>query len=140
MLNYPLVNHRPLVDTFESMGAYLGVKHYERTSAQQIAYFISQMHKKFLDHVKTSNYPWAVITDGSTDASANHYLVVLLVGLEKDLPKVYLYRLFKIEVAEDSQALTDILTNAFEQDGIDQQMKKHLVSFTSDGASVMLGR
>ena len=141
MLNYPLFNHRPLVDTFESMGAYLGVKHYERTSAQRIADFISsQMHKKLLDHVKTTNSPWAIITDGSTDASANHYLVVLLVGLEEDLPKVYLYRLLKLGVAEDAQALTDTLTNAFEQDGIDQQMKKHLVSFTSDGASVMLGR
>ena len=87
------------------MGAYLRVKHYERTFSQRIADFISlQMYKKFLDHVKTTNSPWAVITDGSTDVSANHYYVVLLVGMEEDLPKVYPYGLLKLGVAEDAQA------------------------------------
>lgn len=141
MINVPLYRHRTLVSVVKDMGLNLGYHHYERMSATRMKELISNvMGNDLLKQVKETNGPWAVITDGSTDASSRHYLVVLLQGIENNIPRVYFYRCIHLGEDESAEGLTKALTDAFEEDNIAEKMKKNLVAFTSDGASVMLGQ
>ena len=135
--NIALYNHASLVRTIKTIGGNLGHHHYERRSALRMAKVISDdYHKSLIGHILSSDTYWSVILDGSTDVRQNHYLVVLLQGLEDNMPRVYLYRLIELGQKEDSQALTDVLIKAFEEDGIATVMKEKLTAFVSDGASV----
>ena len=140
-LNIPLTSHQTLIQLISTTGGEVGIHHYERTSATRMAKFISDIfHQNLVNYILKSDGPWSIICDGSTDAWQNHYLVVLLQGIEENLPKVYLYRLILIGSDETAQGLLDLIVDAFGSDGILDKMENNLIGFAADGASVNLGK
>jgi hypothetical protein len=120
----------------------MGFHHYSRTSATLMAELISaDMHAKLIQFIKSDGFgPCSIIVDGSTDPRQNHYLIVYLQSLEQLRPIVYFYGLLEIGLDETADGFLNILKKAFEKDGITESMKRTLIAFASDGASVMLGK
>ena len=140
-MNIPLMGHRDIVQLIHLSGGSIGYNHYERTSALRMAELISEtFHQQLTDYILQSDSPWSIICDGASDPRQNHYLTVLLQGIEHNLPKVYFYRLILIGSDETAEGLMQLLINAFEDDGIKDKMKQNLIGFTSDGANVMMGK
>ena len=140
-LNIPLLHHKSIIELIQACGGSVGRHHYERTSAIRISKFISSnMHEMFTKHIKASTTPWSLIVDGSTDTNQNHYLVVLMQGIEDNFPKVYFYRLLKIGDDETAKGLLNLLLDAFNEDGIYEAMRLNLIGYASDGAAVMMGK
>ena len=118
----------------------MGFHHYERRSAQRIVdHITSEIRKDLIKGIKNSPAPVSIITDGATDSTQNHYLVVLLQIIEDNQPKVVFYRLLEIKEGEAANDLKDLLIKAFAQDNIEHYMKKWLTGYGADGVSVMMG-
>ena len=140
LLNIPLDSHKDIVMLQELNGINMGKHHYERTSATCIMSFISeQMAKRLVSMLQTTPYPIALIVDTSTDSSNNNYLIVYFKTIEYHKPTVYFYRILGVK-SEKAIDLKKLIFDAFEEDGILGIMKERLIGFTSDGASVMIGK
>ena len=63
--------------------------------------------------LKHSPAPVSIITDGATDETQNHYLVVLPQTIEDNQPKVVFYRLLEITDGEGAEDLKKLLVKAF---------------------------
>ena len=95
-LNFPLFHHTELVKLFQMANVNMGFHHYECRSAQRIVdHITSEMRKDLIKGIKNFPAPVSIITDGATDSTQNHYLVVLLQIIEDNQPKVVFYRLLK---------------------------------------------
>ena len=81
----------------------------------------------------------SILTDGATDQTQNHYLVVLLQIIEDNQLKVVFYRLLEITDGEGAEDMKKLLVKAFQEDHIEQYMKKWLTGYGADGAAVMMG-
>ena len=140
-LNIPLMHHRDMVQLIHSSGGSVGYHHFEHTSALKMGTLISEtFHQQLIDYILQSDSPRSIICDAATDPRQNHYLSVLLQGIEDNLPKVYFYRLILLGSDETAEGLLQVLLKAFDEDGITDKMRQNLVGFTSDGASGMLGK
>ncbi len=93
--------------------------------------------------------PMSVIVDTATDQSLHHYLIVYLrFVVYKDryvAPSTTLYRVLEMGTLETAEAMFDVLVTAFREDSIlgndfYQMMRRRLVAFVADGASVNMGR
>ena len=119
----------------------MGFHHYERRSAQRMANHISDtMHKEFVTFLKTDRSPIAIMVDGATDKSQNHYLCIFLQTLYQDKPKVVFYRNPQIGSDESANGLLKIMKDVFELDGLTDVIHARLTAFVADGASVNLGK
>ncbi len=152
-LHIPFSQHRDIVSTLKAndMNIYLGTRHYEKTSATRMVLFISNEMQKTLVRYLLSDYngPFSIIVDTATDPSLRHYLIVYIrfvvykgryVG-----PSTVLYRVIEMGTLETAEAMYNALLNAFREDsrlGEDfyQVVKRRLVAFVADGASVNMGR
>ena len=100
------------MELVSTAGGKVGYHHYEKRSATKIAEFISaQMHKQLIKHILETDSPFSLITDGATDTRQNHYLSVLLQGLENNMPKVYMYRLLLIGEGEKASDLLELIVS-----------------------------
>ena len=98
------------------------------------------MHNRLLDHIRSSPYPISIIVDGSTDISNNHLLAILIQTLEDEMPMNYYYALVKLQTDESAESQTQALIDKLTTDNIYEAVQSKIVSFVSDGASVMTGK
>ena len=92
-LNIPIYHHPTLVNLMESLGANLGYHHYDTRGAWRMADHISdQMHLELMKFLKADTSPLAIVVDGATDPSQNHYLCIYIQTLHQNKPKVFFYR------------------------------------------------
>ena len=101
------------------------------------------MHEILLTNlVKYSDIPISTILDSSTDNSGRHYLIVLFQTLEEERPIVYFYRLIHLDMDESADGLCNSLITSIQNENLDlySYLKRNLIGFASDGASVMLGK
>jgi len=120
----------------------MGYHHYERRSATRMMIFISdEMHKTFIRAVCEKSLPISIIIDAATDASQNHYLIILFQHLENEIPVIYFYTLVKLTADESAAGLFRSIQEQFDVDGLafKNAIKRDLVGFASDGAAVMMG-
>jgi len=142
-LNIAYERHKDLLKLQTLNGLSMGHHHFERTSASRMADFLSQtMHNTLLKHLKddNKNNALSIMVDESTDRSLHHYLVLLIVALENERPVTYFYRNILLRDDESAEGLMNAILECWDADGITDLMKKNLVGFASDGASVMTGR
>ena len=98
----------------------------------------SDIHGKLLDKVRNDDIPLGLISDESTSKNQVKYMVLLIQTMESDVPVVYFYRNIEIKtVFTSAEKLFKYIKDAFEEDGLLETMRRNLVSFSSDGASVM---
>lgn len=86
--------------------------------------------------------PFSIILDGSTDRNSVHYLIVYFQFIYEDVCYLQFYRLIPIGSDESAKGLYNVLMDKirFEKEDLFNHMKKNIVGFISDGASVMMGR
>lgn len=141
-LTMPFSSHSGLVTLQELNDIDMGRHHYERTSCTRITEFISRkMHETLITSLLEKNVPISIIIDGSSDTSRIHYLIMYFQTIEKDYPVIYFYRLLEVN-DETSLGLFNLIKNAWESESGNflNYMKRNLVGFASDGASVNVGR
>ena len=97
------------------------------------------MHQRLIDSLKGNASPLSIIADASTDAGNIHQLAVLFHTLEKDVPVTYLYGLLTLGADQSALAQTEVLVKHLTDDGLFNHIKDNVISFVSDGASVMIG-
>ena len=130
-----------MIDVQEIHGVDLGSQcKSRRTFTNMVASISTTMHNRLLDHIRTSPYPISIIVDGSTDVSNNHLLAILIQTLEDDMPMNYYYALIKLETDESAESQTEALIDKLTKDNIYDAVQNKIISFVSDGASVMTGK
>ncbi|MBV8803320.1 MAG: hypothetical protein JO131_10245 [Gammaproteobacteria bacterium] len=128
------------------------------------------MHSKLIKHITdaiNSNIPVSIILDSTTDMKGSHHLIVYFRTLEVDqvsenpgacqeTPRVYFYKLIPIGMDETANGYFETLSNSIKgiEPGAENSqysspehemnlydvLKTKLRGFSSDGASVMLGK
>lgn len=135
-------SHEGIVLLQKLNGLEMGHHHYERTSCTRMTELISHsMHEVMLEQILKRNSPISIIVDGTTDSSRVHYMIVYFQTIEERNPVIYFYRILEVH-KETSQGLFDALMNAWKNEKKDlyNYMRKNLIGFASDGASVNVGR
>ena len=110
-LNMPFSNFPALVSLQEANGAKMGEALHGREDCKQIMTFISEkMSTIWKGEMMKTDRPFTMIVDGSHDASAYHYMVVMLHTIEENRPKSTFYRLLKMGKKEDAEAFYEVIT------------------------------
>jgi hypothetical protein len=142
-VNIPFDSHKDIVLLQQQNSVDMGFHHANRKAATTMMEVISQkMHEILLTNlVKNSDIPISIIVDTSTDNSGKHYLIVLFQTAEEERPIVYFYKLVHLGMDETADGLCNSLIRSFQNENIDlySYLKRNLIGFASDGASVMLG-
>lgn len=134
--------HEALIKLQKIHGLNMGIHHFEHTSATRMMKAMSKdFHATLVQHLSNEKIgPISIILDSSVDNSGENKLIVYIRALENNSPKLYFYRLLLIEGSETAEALFELLKKALIEDKLEESIRKNLVGFGSDGASVMLGR
>lgn len=137
--NLPFNSFPRLLELQTLNGIDCGTVHNTYHGVKAAAASISKgMHKKTVQKLIRDDIPLALISDESTSKSQTKYMVILIQTMEDDIPVLYLYRNIEITtILTSADKLLAYMTDAFEEDGLTETMKRNLVSFASDGASVM---
>ena len=104
------------------------------THTKMVATISNLMHQKLIDSIKTNRNPMSLIVDASTDKGNIHQLSVLFHTLENEVPTTYLYGLLELGTNQGAEAQTTTLVDQLKEDGLFNHVKKHTISFVSDGA------
>ena len=122
-LNIPYVAHEDMVNMQKLNEINMGYHHYSIQGAIQIQNFLStEMHKRFVGHIIDSNTPVSIIVDDTTHEKI-HVMAVLLQVLEDSEPRVHFYRWIPFEGDESAEAHFEKLKEAFEEDGLIDNLK-----------------
>ena len=155
-LNIPFMNHERIVKLQEMNGISMGTLHRNRRSLKRMIFHISYyMYLKLKQSLIQNAKTFSVIFDTTTDIKGEHYLIVYIQSLEidKDIsnqitqvrPVVYFYKLIKLGIREDAQALFNAVIRAIQADHGDgfewlPYFTNKLIAVPSDGEAVMLGK
>ena len=137
---WSLRSHNELIKLQRANGLPMGEHYINYPGAIKMLKFVyHDNHEKLIDTIMNSGHPISLITDAATDNVRNHYLAVLFQTLEHGAPVVYFYKLIPLGSNENAKALLNKIVYEFEGEkhGFAAHMKRHLVGFSSDGASVM---
>ena len=138
--NVPFDSHETFVLLQRLNGLTIGTHHFERSSATRMVASMSEtMHSTLVDYLKSNESPISLLLDTSTDPTTNNYLIMLLRSMEENTPKIYFYKLLKVE-KEAAEDLATLIAEAFADDGLEERMREKLVATGTDGAAVMLGK
>ncbi|XP_050505351.1 E3 SUMO-protein ligase KIAA1586-like [Diabrotica virgifera virgifera] len=146
---YIAKNDRPYNDYFGLLelqklnGVDIGVGLHSRYSAVEIIDHISkEMKLRILNKVKEVSGKISIIIDESTSISSKSVLIIYLkceISKEKS-PNILFLDLVELP-DQRAESVFNSTLKCLEQYGFDNgYLKQNLVSFTSDGASVMLGK
>ena len=99
-----------------------------------------QMHAELLNFLKSDDSQIAIIVDGATDKSQNHFLCIFIQTLRLNRPRVFFHRVPLLGSNESADGLLLRMKDVFEKDGITEVIKQRLTSFVTDGAAVNFGK
>lgn len=140
--NIPFISHPQIVLLQEYNDLNMGYHHYDRNSAFKMGLSISNhMHKTLVENLISQNKPISIIIDGSTDSSQQHFLIIYLECVEKNIPILYFYALIPTSTDESARGFFDCIIQKFDQEdeGFKKYIHENLVGYVSDGAHVMTG-
>ena len=130
-----------LIDLQEINGLDMGSQcKYASTLTNMAASISDTMHNRLKTYLRENTFPLSIIVDGSTDKGNKHLLAVLFQTLEEDVPVTYYYGLLELQTDETAEGQTDVLIGQLEKDNVYESIKNRVISFVSDGASVMTGK
>lgn len=139
----PYSDHFGLVELQKLNGVDVGIGLHSRYSAVEIIDHISkEMKTRILNQVKDISGKISIIIDESTSISSKSVLIVYLkCEISKDKPPCTLF-LDLVELSDQkAETVFNSVHQCLEGYGFDgKYLKQNLVSFTSDGANVMLGK
>ncbi|KAK0147671.1 E3 SUMO-protein ligase KIAA1586 [Merluccius polli] len=141
--NRPFSDHFGLLDLQGENGVDIGIGLHSRYSAAQIVDHIAeQMRKKACQRIQTIKGKVSVLIDESTSLGS---ITTLIVYLKCETDKNFDPHFVFLELIELPNQWADTivqhLLKCLSSHGFDDAyLRKHLVAFASDGASVMLGR
>ena len=132
-VNMALINHPVFVNFLNRLNVDVGVHHHDRVGATRMYETISrELHQRFLEFVKKSTSPLAIIVDTSSDTHQNLYLVLILRIVENYTPIEVFYKLQMIN-SEKGELMFQTIVEQFRTDEIENIIKSRLVAFGSDG-------
>ncbi|KAL4108076.1 hypothetical protein QTP88_018331 [Uroleucon formosanum] len=101
-----------------------------------------EMRRKIAMDIVKNNRKICILVDESTTLSKKSMLVICLRCAVGELNEVYTFSFDIVEVSNTSaKTIKDSILQVLEKYGMDTDfLKKHFISFVSDGASNMLGR
>lgn len=139
----PYSDHFSLLALQQINGVNIGVGLHSRYSAVEIIQHVSkEMNNRIVKQIKDVSGKVSIIIDESTSLSSKSILIVYLkCEISKELPPNYLF-LDLVELSDQkAETVLQCLLRCLHKHGFDSEyLNQHLVAFTSDGASVMLGK
>ena len=141
--NRPFSDHFGLLDLQCENGVDIGIGLHSRYSGAQIVDHIAeQMRKKVCQRIQTIKGKVSVLIDESTSLGS---ITTLIVYLKCETDKNFDPHFVFLELIElpnqRADTIVQHLLKCLSSHGFDYAyLRKHLVAFASDGASVMLGR
>lgn len=140
-------NNRPMADIEQQVrlqqlnGIDMGVGLHSRQTATRIVEHIGlEIKKNMFDKVINRNSKISIIIDEASTVSCKPVLIVFVKFEARDYSPVAFFDLVELE-KQDSQSIYSTLLKSLSQGGFTMEyLRKNLVGFCSDGASVMLGR
>jgi hypothetical protein len=141
LADVPFNQHKLMVQAQTIHGVDMGSHHNNQKGATRMTQVISEtMHIDLLNEMKETHPIVSLLVDGATDNTGNHFIICLFHFHRNGIPNTSLYKLLQIGVSEKAEDLFNLIISAFVKDGIDIYMKTQLLSFVSDGASVLSGK
>lgn len=130
-----------LVDLQEANGITLGGVLQSRKSCGDICEFIGEeMRKRLVTHIIKNDSKMGVLIDESTTASHLTVLIVCLrCAIGSNPPTTVIFELLAL-TATTAKSITSSLLQCLHQHFPEEFLKRNWISFTSDGASNMIGR
>ena len=110
------------------------------TITNMVSSISTTMHNRFKKFLVEGTKPLTLIVDSSTDVSKKDILAVLVRTLEDDVPVTYFYGFVQLSADGRAEAQTECILKRFVNDGTYEAIKRRIISFVSDGASVMQGK
>ena len=135
----PYEDHPYLVKLQKRNGATLGHHLFSRFSVTQMTDHIYEYERpKLLSHLVTNKIKTSLLIDESTDPQHKNLLVIMIQGLEDNMPMLWTYSL--IQVTDGSgEGIFNAILKEWEKDGLTEYFRENLISFVCDGASKNLG-
>lgn len=131
------------IDVAEANGANVGrVLHTNVSCANITDHLAEEMRKRLCKQILSVGSKMAVLVDESTSISKNTCSIIYIrVCIEPNgNPRTVFLDLVELE-SSGSTAIKDAVLHSLEEHGFNMDyLKKHLIAFGCDGASVMLGR
>jgi hypothetical protein len=139
--NRPFSDHESLIALQKLNGVKLGVILHSRYSSTAIvSHIAAEMRKKVINHIIRTESKVSVLVDEGTSLSSKSVLTVHLKANMGEAPIFIFLDLIELE-AQTSVAIYSALLNCLTSHGMsDEFLSANWISFTSDGASVMLGK
>ena len=139
----PLSQSFETLDLMDETGSDTGYSLHSKDSARNITNHIAaEMRKRFCKQIKDIEGKISILIDESTTLADKTTLIVYLKAENnKSLdPEFLFFDLIELP-NQRAETIMDHLLKCLSDNGFDDgYLKKHLVAFASDGASVMLGR
>ena len=130
-----LIQH--MIDSGVAMGTNCGSR---TTITNMVSSISNTMHNRFKKFLIEGTKPLTLIVDSSTDVSKKDILAILVRTLEDDVPVTYFYGFVQLSADGRAEAQTECILKRFLNDGTYEAIKRRIISFVSDGASVMVGK
>ncbi len=139
--NRPYIDYPELITLQSTNGLDLGsILHSRYTCTQMIECITETMRRKICNTIKYNDRKIAIITDESTSLSKKACLIVYVRAVISDTPENVFLDIRELE-GQDSESVVKCLLTTSTDFGFDEDyLSKNFIAFTSDGASVMLGK
>jgi hypothetical protein len=137
-------SHEMIIEGLTGMGIDTGNHHRSKQSAGGMMNLISEvMHQSLITYLVKENKPFSFLSDGSTDSSGNHLLLIYIQTLENGRPVMYFYKCLRT-AGETAKLLWKSIEDSIIEDdklvpGFLNFFKNEAVSFISNGAATMRG-
>jgi hypothetical protein len=125
-------------------GLYFGHVLHSRKSCADIAHHIgNEMRRAVVKNIVLKQNKMSAMIDESMTINGKTVLVVCLrttVGESTD-PQMFYFDLEHVKGGDNAKAIYDALLNCLQKSGFSvEYLKENLISFVSDGTSIMLGQ
>lgn len=119
------------------------ILHSRKTGADITCHIADNMKISICQSIIRAEQKMSVLIDESTSRSKKTTLVIVIRTFSEEYPgNAYVFNLDLIELeSTTSEAITENLLKCWEKHGFDAEyLKRNLICFASDGASVMIGK
>ena len=138
--NRSYTDHEHLIHFQGKNGVHLGCILHGRTTCTEMVNCISDNMRNLICQLLIKNgRKIALIADESTSVSSTSRLIIYIRAVIHETPENMFLDLCELD-GQDALSMRKVRLASLEKNGFtSENLSKHLVAFTSDGASVMLG-
>jgi len=135
------LTHTALIEVMEKNGmGHFSMLFSDHACSDICEHIAASMKHKLIDHINNSGYQFSVLVDESTTLSGKTALIIYIrIQYESDVCSFF-FGLVELSNGATGLAIADAIYQALVTSGISHEtLKAHMMSFASDGASVMRG-